>query len=70
MKKAKNLFRILYSLPKTLYFNFHYLPFKQAIHLPILLYKPNLVKCSGKISIITDMGGEKDWHDKTRIPIC
>lgn len=68
MKKAKNLFRILYSLPKTLYFNFHYLPFKQAIHLPILLYKPNLVKCSGKISVITDMGGVKTGMIKLGFP--
>ena len=36
---------------KTLYFNFHYLPFRQAIKLPILLYKPKLLRCRGKIEI-------------------
>ncbi len=42
---------VLRSLIKTLYFNFHYLPFKQAIKLPILLYKPKLLKCKGTIEI-------------------
>jgi acetyltransferase-like isoleucine patch superfamily enzyme len=28
---------VLISLPKTLLFNFHYLPLKQAIHLPVLV---------------------------------
>jgi len=34
-----------------IYFNFHYLPIKQAIKFPILLYKPRLLKCKGKIEI-------------------
>lgn len=42
---------ILRSLFSTIYFNFYYLPFKQAIHLPILLYKPNLLKCKGNVKI-------------------
>lgn len=42
---------ILRSLLQTIYFNFHYLPYKQAIKLPILLYKPKLLKCKGKIII-------------------
>ena len=42
---------ILRSIFKTIYFNFHYLPFEQAIKLPILLYKPKLLKCKGKIII-------------------
>lgn len=36
------------------YFNFHYLPFKQAVKLPILLYKPHLLKCKGKVTITSD----------------
>ncbi len=36
-------------LPQSLYFNLHYLPFNQAIKLPILLYKPHLLKMKGKI---------------------
>lgn len=35
----------------TIYFNFHYLPFKQAIRLPIVLHKPNFVKLNGTIRI-------------------
>lgn len=42
---------ILHSIFPTLYFNFHYLPFKQAIKLPILLYKPTFYKLEGRITI-------------------
>lgn len=41
----------LRSLIPTIYFNFHYLPFRQAIHLPILLYKPHLKELKGEINI-------------------
>jgi len=47
---SRNLWQ-LRSLPYTLYFNFHYLPFKQAIKLPILLYKPTLLRCAGSVKI-------------------
>lgn len=50
-KKIKNHFWILRSLPKTLYFNFRYLPFRQAYRLPILLYKPRFCCLSGKLRI-------------------
>src|SRR5574344_485775 len=42
---------LLWNLPKTFWFNFHYLPIKQAIKLPIWLRKPHFVKCGGKIII-------------------
>lgn len=45
---------ILHSLPSSIWFNFHYLPIKQAIHLPILLYKPKLLECKGSIQIDTN----------------
>lgn len=45
---------VLRSILSSIYFNFHYLPFKQAIKLPILLYKPKLIKCNGKIVIVAD----------------
>ena len=51
LRKIWNFRLILRSLPQTIYFNFHYLPFKQAIKLPILLYKAKLLKCKGKIKI-------------------
>lgn len=50
---------ILRSVFSTIYFNFHYLPFEQAIHLPILLYKPKLLKCKGRVIISTSGGGVK-----------
>lgn len=52
-------FWILRSLPKTIYFNFHYLPLSQAIRLPILLRKPKLLKMKGKVIIDTYPGGVK-----------
>lgn len=42
---------ILRSLLFSIYFNFHYLPFMQAVKLPILLYRPKLFKLKGKIII-------------------
>jgi acetyltransferase-like isoleucine patch superfamily enzyme len=37
--------------PYSVYFNFHYLPFKQAIKFPVLLFKPKLLKCKGEVFI-------------------
>ena len=55
VKKLWNNRRILRSILPTVYFNFHYLPFSQAIRLPILLYKPKLIKMKGNVKI----GGSK-----------
>lgn len=41
----------LFYLFHSIYFNFKYLPFYQAIKLPILLYKPHFLKLKGKINI-------------------
>lgn len=46
--KERWIFR---SIFQSIYFNFHYLPFKQAIKLPIILYKPHFIKLKGKIII-------------------
>lgn len=51
MNKILNNKWILRSLLKTIWFNFHYLPFRQAIKLPILLYKPKFLVCKGQIKI-------------------
>ena len=54
IKKILNLWNyrwILRSLAQSFFFNFHYLPFKQAIKLPILLYKPHFISLKGKIII-------------------
>ena len=47
LKKLWDQRYIVYSI----YFNFHYLPFKQALKLPIILYKPKLYRCKGKVII-------------------
>lgn len=41
----------IYYLPASIYFNFHYLCIKDAIKLPILLYKPTLKKMKGSVRI-------------------
>lgn len=41
----------LRSIIHSIFFCFHYLPFKQAVRLPILLYKPKLLKIKGKVVI-------------------
>ncbi len=42
------------SLAYTVWFNFHYLPFRQAVKLPIRLYKPRLKACKGRVVIQSD----------------
>ena len=39
----------------SLYFNFHYLPLKQAIKLPVILFRPKLLKCKGEVIIETEI---------------
>lgn len=54
MKQFKQIWKwrhLVYALPKIIWFNFHYLPFSQAIRLPILLYKPQFKHCKGNIKI-------------------
>lgn len=46
--RVKNIFNLW--IPSII-FNFHYLPFKQAIKLPVLLMKPNFRKLGGKVII-------------------
>lgn len=42
---------IIRFLPAIIWFNFKHLPFRQAIKLPILLYKPKFANTSGRIVI-------------------
>ena len=51
-----NIFKKIFQInwPCTVYFNFHYLPLKQAVKLPIFLYKPKLLICKGEIIIESD----------------
>lgn len=43
--------RYLRNIIQSIYFNFHYLPFNQAIKIPILLYKPRFLELHGNIKI-------------------
>lgn len=46
------IIELLLGLPKSLHINFHYLPFKQAVKLPILVsYRCKLMTLHGKIGI-------------------
>lgn len=57
IKIYENLFLLKRFFPYILhsaYFNFHYLPFKQAVHMPILLYKPHFIRLKGKVVIQND----------------
>ena len=54
--KNRKVFR---SILPTIYFNFHYLPFNQAIKLPILLYKPKFYDLKGTVEINAKGGGKK-----------
>ncbi len=60
INKIKENRWVLRSIIPTIYFNFHYLPFRQAIKLPIFLYKPHLKLMKGTITI---MGGGDYWYD-------
>lgn len=48
LSKLLNIFRLW--IP-SIWFNFHYLPWKQAIKLPILVYRPYFRKLGGKVII-------------------
>ena len=48
LKKICSKRWMLRSLVSTIRFNFHYLPFSQAIYLPIGLYKCKLLKLGGE----------------------
>lgn len=43
-----------FSLPFTIFFNFYYLPIRQAIKLPIILYSPSFYALKGKLIIDSD----------------
>ena len=55
-KKLRRYLQELRYIVPTLYFNFHYLPWRQAIKLPIVLYKPHLLVCKGKVRIEPENG--------------
>lgn len=57
-KIKRDAWVLRYIIP-TIYFNFHYLPFKQAILLPVYLRKPKLLTLKGKVIVQNGRGGVK-----------
>ena len=53
-QSIKNIVWTLRYITQSIFFNFHYLPFKQAIRLPILLYKPHLHELKGEFILECD----------------
>lgn len=45
---------IMRSIHKTIYFNLKYLPLRQAVRLPVMLYKPHFHRLRGNIHINSD----------------
>ena len=67
-RRLKLIFQILRYLPQNLYINFHYLPFKQAWKIPIMVWKPKFRRLQGEIQILG--GGYQDWNDQTWFQPC
>ena len=55
--KLENLCYNNVSWLKTLFFNFYYLPIRQAVKLPILLHKPRFYRTYGGRSFFFNLGG-------------
>ena len=51
IRKLKNNLWMFRALPYSVWFNLRNLPFRQAAKLPILIYKPQSVKTSGRIRL-------------------
>ena len=51
MLKRRNPIVFLKDLLYSIYFNFHYLPFRQAVRLPILFHNPTCVTLKGQVRI-------------------
>lgn len=51
MNKINFIIKHIPYIFHIIYFNFNYLPLKQAIKLPIFLYKPKLLKLKGEVII-------------------
>lgn len=54
MVKIVSKLKRAFIIANSIYFNFHYLPFKQAIKIPIFLHKPKFINLKGTIKIESD----------------
>lgn len=67
MNRFIRIIRFIRCLPISIIFNLTKLPLRQAVKLPILLYKPKILNNSG---LITILGGGKTRYDSFRLPYC
>lgn len=58
---------VLRYIHKTIYFNFRSLPFRQAVKLPIWLYRPDIVSCKGNVEFGGGQKLEQEWLDSDLI---
>lgn len=54
MRPIRRYKEVFFAVLRSIYFNFHYLPFKQAVKLPILIYNMHRVSMKGKVIIDCD----------------
>lgn len=66
MNSIRFKLQLLRYLIPNIYFNFHYLPFKQAYKLPIVFNKPHFGILKGNVSIKLDRG-EKITHGMIKL---
>ena len=53
MKALNKIYSYLRAIPKTLLFNFYYLPFRQAIQLPLIIsHRVKISRLSGRVRLI------------------
>ena len=55
--KIKSRLWMCCSILESIYFNFYYLPLRQAIKLPIILYRPKLLKMDGDVILEVPLDG-------------
>lgn len=69
MRIIKGLGKIgLWGIIKTLWFNFRFIPFKEAIFLPVLLSSKVEVQNMRRGRIVLDgLGGGQIWHSENWI---
>lgn len=62
--------KIILSFPKTLFFNFRYLPIKQAIKLPLWVSYNTTTRINGKISLMQDARFAMIRIGFLKVPAC
>ena len=67
MKRFLTFLRVLRYLHMSIYFNFKYLPFRQAVKLPVFLYRPRFGVLGGGDFTRLSAFRDKDGYDLARL---